>query len=123
MLKFGHIGPTRPESFPKKFNLYSQDTAPSERGRVLRNEPVLKAELRCILSIAKPEELERFHQMGVTITHTIFHRGAPVAKENDILRLVKGGRETRTFRVQALHDKGEMSIDTTYDCEERGDLK
>ena len=123
MLQFGRIGMTRPESFPKKFNLYRQDTNSSDYGRVLRGTPRPIEELRCILSVAQPEEVERFKQMKVTVTHTIFHRGAPVAKENDILKLVKNGKETRTFRVSAIHDKGEMDIDTTYYCEERGDLK
>lgn len=123
MLPFGRIGMTRPESFPKKFNLYSQDTDSSEIGRVRRGEPTLKAKLRCILSIANPVEVQRFNQMEVTVTHTIFHRGAAIAKENDIFKLVKGGKETRMFRVQAIRNSGEMDIDTTYYCEERGDLK
>ena len=37
--------------------------------------------------------------------------------------LNKNGKETRWFRVQAVHNKGEMDIDTVYYCEERGDLK
>lgn len=122
-MQFGRIGPTRPESFPKRFNIYSMPRVTSEKGRLLNSNPVLKGSVRCILSIAKPEEQERFHQINVTVTHTIFHRGVPLAKENDILRLVKNGVETRSFRVQAIHDKGEMGIDTTYYCEERSDLK
>ena len=37
--------------------------------------------------------------------------------------LAKGGVETRKFRVQAVHNKGEMDIDTVYYCDERSDLK
>lgn len=122
-MPFGKIGLTRPESFPKTFNVYVQGTETSSRGRILRSTPTLKTTLRCILSIAKPEEMQRFQQMGVTVTHTIFQRGAAEASENDLFKLVKGGKEVRVFRVQAVHNKGEMDIDTTYYCEERGDLK
>lgn len=123
MMPFGKIGLTRPESFPKTFNVYVQGTETSSTGRILRSTPTLKTTLRCILSIAKPEEMQRFQQMGVTVTHTIFQRGAAEASENDLFKLVKGGKEVRAFRVQAVHNKGEMDIDTTYYCEERGDLK
>ena len=60
--------------------------------------------------------------MGVTVTHTIFHRGIPAAKENDVFVLLKNGEETRFFRVQAIQDHGEMDVFTTYYCEERGDV-
>ena len=79
--------------------------------------------MRCILSVAKPEESERFNQMGVTVTHTIIQRGVPAAKEHDVFALVKNGVETRHFEVQAVHNKGEMDIDTIYYCQERGDRR
>ncbi len=123
MLKHGRIGMTRPENFPKPFNVYSVDAATSDIGRVQHSNRTLKGTLRCILSIAKPDEIERFSQIGVKVTHTIFQRGAPAAKEHDIFALVKGSSETRIFEVQAVHNKGEMDIDTTYYCEERGDRK
>jgi hypothetical protein len=114
---------TRPESFPKLFYVYSQGTSTSSAGRILQEAPAKKAELRCTLSIAKPDEVERFRQDKVVVTHTIFHRGAPQAKENDVFKLIKNGVETRSFRVKAIHNKGEMDIETTYYCEERGDAK
>lgn len=120
-LPFGRIGLMRQEQFPKLFHVYVQQTATSERGREHIEEPVLKLELRCILSIAKPDEIERFSQLGVAVTHTIFQRGPAEAKENDIFALVKQGKEVRFFRVQAVHNKGELDIDTTYYCEERSD--
>ena len=83
----------------------------------------LKCSLRCILSVAKPEERERFNQMGVTVTHSLIQRGSPIANDSDVFALNKNGKETRWFRVQAVHNKGEMDIDTVYYCEERGDLK
>ena len=123
MLKHGRIGMTRPENFPKAFNVYSVDGGTSDIGRVVHSNRQLKGTLKCILSVAKPEEIERFNQIGVKVTHTIFQRGAPAAKEHDIFALVKGSSETRIFEVQAVHNKGEMDIDTTYYCEERGDRK
>ena len=120
-MRFGRIGPTRPEQFPKDFNVYSQSTETSDRGRERLTAPVAKTTLRCILSVAKPEEIERFRQDEIEITHTILQRGKPEAKANDIFALVKGEKETRYFRVKAVHNKGEMDIDTTYYCEERND--
>lgn len=123
MLKHGRIGMTRPEQFPQSFNLYEIDSEVSARGRVGKTSaPKLKGVLRCILSVAKPEERENFHQMGVNVTHDLIQRGGPIAKEQDILALVKRDKETRWFRVQAIHNKGEMDIDTIYYCEERGNL-
>lgn len=123
MLKHGRTGIMRPEQFPKPFNLYAQDADTSQRGRIRKEPAQLKATARCILSVAKPEEAQRFNQTGVTVTHTIIQRGAPIAKEQDIFVLAKGGRETRRFRVQAVHNKGELDIDTVYYCEERGDVR
>lgn len=122
-MKFGRIGMKRPEDFPKLFFVYSQGTTTSDKGRVLKDTPEKKCELRCILSIADPDEVERFKQDKVVVTHTIFHRGAPQAKKDDVFKLIKNGVATRTFRVAAVHNKGEMDIDTTYYCEERGDVK
>lgn len=120
-MRFGVIGPTRPESFPKTFNVYEITTGQSKTGRVKKTGQAPKTQLSCILSIAKPEERERFHQIGVTVTHHILQRGEPQAKENDLFALVKGGKETRFFRVTAVHNKGEMDIHTMYYCEERKD--
>jgi len=122
-MRFGRIGMHRPENFPKLFYVYGQEADTSTAtGRVLKKPPEKKAEVRCILSIASPEEKELFRQDGVVVTHTIFHRGAPIAKANDVFKLVKKGAETRSFRVKAVHNKGEMDIDTTYYCSERGDV-
>lgn len=123
MLKHGRIGMMRPEQFPQPFNIYSQGTKTSSTGRerLQGAEPQTKA--LCILAIATPEERESYRQKSVTVTHTIIQRGAPIAKENDIFVLAKRGIETRKFRVQAVHNKGELDIDTVYYCEERNDLK
>ncbi len=122
-MKHGRIGMTRPEKFPKLFHVYSVDTSTSEIGRIRHGDREQYTSVRCILSIAKPEEMERFNQMGVTVTHDIIQRGGPAAKEHDIFALVKNGAETRFFEVKAVHNKGEMDIDTLYYCEERGDRK
>lgn len=123
-MQFGRIGMERPEDFPKLFYVYGQETTTSTAtGRIRMETPEKKAELRCTLSIAKPEEVERFKQNKVVVTHTIFHMGEPQAKENDVFKLIKNGVATRSFRVKAVHNKGEMNINTTYYCEERGDIK
>ena len=121
-MRFGAMGMKRPEEFPKAFRLYRHSTTTSTRGRERENAYVLDGVINCILSIAKPEEQQRFGQMGVTVTHTIFHTGTPKAAENDVFALYKGGQETRYFRVQAIQDHGEMDVFTTYYCEERGDV-
>ena len=122
MMRFGAIGMKRPEAFPKLFRIYQHSTETSSRGREKDNTPTLTGERRCILSNAKPDEQQRYGQMGVTVTHTIFHSGTPAAKENDVFALLKNGEETRFFRVQAIQSHGEMDIFTTYYCEERGDI-
>ena len=123
-MHFGRIGMKRPEDFPKLFYVYGQETTTSTAtGRIRTETPEKKAELHCTLSIAKPEEVERFKQNKVVVTHTIFHMGEPQAKENDVFKLIKNGVATRSFRVKAVHNKGEMNINTTYYCEERGDIK
>ena len=122
-IKHGRIGMTRPESFPKLFDIYSYETETTDRGRNRLDTPVLKDNALCILSVAKPNEVERFKQLGVTVTHDIIQRGAAKAKENDIFVLMQNGAAKRYFRVKAVHDKGEMQIDTVYYCEERGDIK
>lgn len=122
-MRFGRLGIMRPESFPQTFNHYTQATETSDRGRETLKTPVKKtATLRGILAEARPEEQQRYNQLGVHVTHTILQRGAPQAGINDLLVLVKAGTETRQFRIEAVHDKGEMGIETAYICEERGDI-
>lgn len=124
MLRHGRIGMTRPEHFPKPFNVYEVESETSDRGRVGKHgEPRLKGTIRCILSEADPSERERFHQMGVEVTHFILQRGSPLYKEQNVFALAKRGTETRWFSVQTVHNKGEMDIDTIYCCKERGDIR
>jgi hypothetical protein len=75
--------------------------------------------MQCILSIAKPDEVERFSQPQAKVTHTIFQTGGEIrAKQGDTLRTEQS---QRTFRVVQFHNHGEMNIFTTYYCEERSD--
>lgn len=121
-MRFGAIGMKRPESFEKVFKIYRAETTTSSRGRERMETPALIGERRCILSEMKPVERLYFGQMGVTVTHTIFHKGPPAAKENDILVLRDRSEEARFFRVKEVQNHGEMAIFTTYYCEERGDI-
>lgn len=120
-LPFGRLGIMRQEQFPRLFHVYTQPTLTTDRGRERLGGLIQVAQIRCILSIASPNEVERFSQIGKAVTHTIFQRGPAQAKENDILALVRNYQEIRFFRVQAVHNKGELDVDTTYYCEERSD--
>jgi len=123
-MRLGRIGMTRPENFPKLFYVYGPETTESSSvGRVISKAPAKKLELMCTLSIADPDEVERFKQNKVDVSHTIFHPGPPQAQTGDIFRLIKNGVPTRYFTVKAVHNKGEMDIKTTYYCEERGDIQ
>lgn len=120
-MRFGTIGVTRPEQFPQPFNVYEVQTEATERGRTKETGRSLKTQITCILSRATPDEQIRFHQLSTTVTHRVLQRGTPIADKGDLLALVKDGQETRTFRIQAVHDKGGMGIHTVYYCEERSD--
>ncbi len=123
MLKHGFIGPMRPEQFPKPFVIYGGSSATTTTGRIKQTDREVKGTVKCILSVAKPDEIERFSQIGVRVTHKIIQRGVPIAKEHDVFALKKGTTETRFFEVTAVHNKGELDIDTTYYCEERSDRR
>lgn len=121
-MNFGVVGMKRPEDLPQTFNIYRGETETSARGRERQKEPELIArEKRFILSKMKPEERLTFHQMGVEVTHTIFRPEAQIAKENDVFKVVHKGKETRSFRVQAIRPHGEQGIFVTYYCKERSD--
>ena len=119
---FGRTGPMRPEQLSRIFRIYTYESEPTARGREKQLGPMLKGEARCILATAKPNEAERYKQLAVTVTHAIIQRGGPRARENDVFVLVKNGVESRFFRVQAVHNKGELDIDTVFYCQERSDL-
>jgi len=122
-MKFGRLGPTRPESVPRLFSVYRHGGVEfTTRGREVPAEHVIIAEVRCIMARANPEEQEQFNQLGKLVTHSILQRGSPIATENDVFVLMKGAGKRRVFRVQAVHNKGELDIDTVYYCEERSDV-
>ena len=121
-MKFGRLGPFRPEMVPQWFHIYRYGTETTDRGRERQSERILIAKVLCILATAKPEEQERYRQLSKTVTHNIIQRGAPIATENDGFVLMKNGKEGRSFRVTAVHNKGGLDIDTVYYCEERSDL-
>lgn len=121
-MRFGAIGMKRPEDFEKVFKIYRAETTTSSRGRERMCTPDLIGVKRCILSEMKPIERLYFGQMGVVVSHTIFHKGPTAAKENDIFVLRDGEKDARYFRVREIRNHGEMAIFTTYYCEERGDI-
>ncbi len=122
-MNFGRVGMKRPEDLPQTFNIYRVETETSARGRERHTEPQLIAEKkRFILSKMKPERRLTYHQMDVTVTHTIFRPAAQIAKENDIFVLMKGDVEKRFFEVKEVRPHGELDIFVTYFCEERNDI-
>ena len=123
-MRFGMIGMTRPENFPHLFNIYKQESFTAATGRERLSTPEKIGQKRLTLSLASPDEAERFKQWEMTVTHTIFHPGPPVAKKNYVFALLDkdGEKELRYFRVKAVQDRGEMHIKTTYFCEERSDI-
>lgn len=120
-MRIGAIGMMRPEQLPKEFAVYGAASETSEDGRELIKDGVEKARIKCVLSEATMDERELFSQLQKTVTHTLLQRGSPVANENDTLILTKNGiitKDCRKFRVQGVHDKGGMGIDTAYYCME-----
>lgn len=123
-MSFGRIGITRPEDFPKQFNVYRLVTSTNATGRlVAAQKPELVGTIRGILSRASPIERNRYHQLGDDVSHKVIEWGSPTAEENDVLALVVDGCEKRFMRIAIVHNRGEMGICTTYYCIERGDAK
>ncbi len=122
MFRFGMIGMMRPEQVPHLFYVYRREESTDGKGQITFGTKAKVGETRCIMAEARPDEIQKYAQVGVKVTHRIIQRGVATAKEHDSLVLVKGGNQTRMFRVQAVHNKGELDIDTAYYCEERSDL-
>lgn len=107
----------RPENLWKDFALERKEERTSSRGRAVDSYDVERPEfLRAILCGASPNEVMRSQQTEHPITHTISHRGKPIAKVGD--RLILG---SRAFYVQSLDDPGDQGLWTLYYCEERSD--
>jgi hypothetical protein len=121
-LPFGRIGITRPETVPRTFHVYAAATETTDRGRDKKTAPALVCKFRGIMARASPEEQLQFSQLGTVVTHTIIQRGLPLAGENNMLMLIKNGKPIKRFRIQNVHDKGGLGIDTVYYCQERSDL-
>ena len=122
-LPFGRLGITTPETVPRTFHVYTADTDTTERGRNKATEPTFVCTFRGIMARASPEEQAQFNQLGAVVTHSVIQRGQPLAGENNTLILMRKGKPYKQFRVQAVHNKGSLDIDTVYFCQERSDLQ
>ena len=120
-LPFGRLGITTPETVPRVFHVYTSDTDTTERGRDKATAPTFVCTFRGIMARASPQEQLQFNQLGTVVTHSVIQRGQPLAGENDALILIRNGKPHRQFRVQAVHNKGSLDIDTVYFCQERSD--
>lgn len=69
-----------------------------------------------VLAEAKPEEIERFRQLGHPVSHTIVQRGRKIAGVGD--RLLRAGSY---YYVQGVDDPGGLGLWTIYYAEERRD--
>ncbi len=70
-----------------------------------------------ILTDATTSEKEQYNRLSHPITHTITHRGAPVAEEEDFLIL-----DNRFFYIQGVENPGGLNLWTIYNVEERQDF-
>lgn len=88
----------------------------NERGRCIP-EYTGETTIRAILTDATTSEKEQYNRLSHPITHTITHRGKPIAKEEDYLVL-----DNRKFYVQGIENPGGLNLWTIYNVEERRDF-
>ena len=117
-------GLLRPGQGFQKFTILRREGDISSKGR-----PYTGALSRCggfdgIISSSSPSEIERFKQLGHTVTDKIIQQGTTCrAKANDILEL-REGKQTRRFLVHGdPRNPGELGHFLIYHVEERTDLK
>lgn len=117
MMGFGRAAPTRVEKIMKTVEVYAPESYTSESGRErFMSRTRLGAE-RCVISVARSEEVERFHQRRARVTHTLLTRFPGLGYENCELVDEAG----RRFRVRAAMNKGGLNVFTAYYCEEWGE--
>lgn len=124
MQRFGAIGMHRPEQAPRVYAVLSSDNTITAGGRDRITAPQDTGErVFLILSTLSPDKVQEFHQQNVRATHALLQRGSPRCKIGDELAKLgsDGGPSAVHYRVNLIHDKGGLGIDTVYICEERGD--
>lgn len=89
----------------------------TENGRVVNNTYVSVCTIKAVFAAARPEEKERYRQLGHPITHKIIQQGICPVK-------IKAGyileREGRRFYIQTEpYNIGSLNYWTIYYCEEK----
>lgn len=108
----------RPGNLLKEFWVETDETKLSSRGRVgSRYHTEQAVKFSGVLAEAKPEERDRWQQIGHPVSHVITQRGKAIAKVGN--RLIHG---SRCFYIQGVDDVGELGIATIYYAEERTDI-
>lgn len=101
----------------KDFIIEHKDESVSSRGRKKSRYADSDANMiKAILAEADPREKERWRQLSHPISHTIVHKGSPMANTED--RLIFGGR---MFYIQGIDEPGSLGLWTIYYAEERFD--
>lgn len=106
----------RPCSLFGAFAIERKKDGPAAHGRFASGYEDRGESLNGSLAEAKPEEIERFRQIGHPVSHTIVQRGRRVAAEGDRLR-----RNGCFYYVQGVDDPGGLGLWTIYYAEERRD--
>ena len=108
----------RPGNLIKDFVVEPNDIHLDSRGRPFREYQIEnETHIKAVLAEAKPDERERWQQLGHPISHTLTQRGKAKAKPGN--RLIHG---SRVFYIQGVDNVGELGIATIYYAEERSDL-
>jgi hypothetical protein len=99
----------------------------TDSGRVTANgETEALGTVRAVLAAAKPEEIERWRQLGHPVTHKIIMRYTPPfdIRPGDIFEMTAlPGRTARRFYNQAIpYNVGDIGHWTIFYCDERTDV-
>ncbi len=105
----------------RQFDGKRPETRETNRAQVVVAGYDDQGSVRAILAQAKPEEIERWKQLGHPITHKIIMQRRPTfeIRAGDIFE-----RAGQRFYVQAQpHDVGDLGHWTIFYCDERSDVR
>lgn len=89
-------------------------------GRVISNGAEVLGSIRAVLAAAKPEEIQRWHQLEHPVSHKIIQQGTAAFEIKPGDSLVDGERR---YIVQTTpYNPGGLNHWTIYYCNERSDV-
>jgi len=115
----------RPGQEFKTFKVLRPQSIINDRGRTKKNQYDEIGSIKGILAQARPDERERWHQMGHSVSHKIIQRHYGYNGDED-LKIVP--RDVFEYQGQWFYnqndpyDPGGLGHWTIYYCEERSDL-